>query len=199
MRPKILDIVDSLGFDTFENGDWDLNIIGIRNKTGDAMPNKFDDQLAVVYKSDGNWVQERFRCTTDPGFYHLQHPGRVAGTAIMVAPQQARSKYIIRKHAGKYPALCLDRAHTVRVWRDGNRDQVLDYGGPEFAGYGINIHRATTRRGGSVNVDKWSAGCTVISDPDDFDRFMWLCRQQKEIRGWSRFTYTLIDDKTGDV
>ena len=193
MRPKILDTVESLGFAVFEDGDWNLNIIGIRKKTG-SMPNKFDDELAVVYKAGGIWQEERFRCTCDPGFYHMKHPSRVAGVAIMVAPQQARSKYIIRKHNGQYPALCLDRSKTVRVRRASNPAQVLDRGGSEHPGYGINIHRASLS-GNSTQVDRWSAGCTVIADGSpggDFDRFMELCRKQVSERGWERFTYTLI-------
>jgi hypothetical protein len=61
--------------------------------------------------------------------------------------------------------------------------------------FGINIHRATAKTGGkSTRVDKWSAGCQVISSNDDFAVFMKICRKAREVWGNS-FTYTLLESK----
>ena len=46
-RPKLLDTLESKGFAVFENGDYNLNIIGVRKRNG--TPNKFDDTLVVIY------------------------------------------------------------------------------------------------------------------------------------------------------
>ena len=60
--------------------------------------------------------------------------------------------------------------------------------------YGINIHRATARKGGkSVQVDKWSAGCQVIAANDDFNLFMDICRKARDVWGNS-FTVALIKE-----
>jgi hypothetical protein len=63
--------------------------------------------------------------------------------------------------------------------------------GNEYEGtYGLNIHRAHASRT-STQVGKFSAGCQVFADPNEFDDFMILCRKSAELYG-SRFTYTLI-------
>ena len=59
--------------------------------------------------------------------------------------------------------------------------------------FGINIHRATGRAGKkSSQIDKWSAGCQVIADNDDWHCFLDICQQAREIWG-NNFTYTLIE------
>ena len=61
--------------------------------------------------------------------------------------------------------------------------------------FGINIHRATGRSGGkSIRVDKWSAGCQVIADNDDWHTFLDICQSAREIWGNS-FTYTLLESE----
>ena len=192
-RPEILDRVEKEGFVVFEEGDWNLNIIGERNPNG--TPDKFDDWIHVIYKLRGIWNWHAFKCTTDAGVYYLKNYsiGR-KGCAILYHPQQMRGAYKIDLHGGRYEALC-QRSGKVKVWRDSNRDAVHDMDPTvetEEGYFGINIHRSSTRADGADLVRKYSAGCTVIQDPKDFKEFMWLCHQQKEKRGWDRFTYTLI-------
>ena len=57
--------------------------------------------------------------------------------------------------------------------------------------FGINIHRAN-KWGTSTQIDKWSAGCQVIANNEDFLQFMTLANSAKDIWGNS-FTYTLIE------
>ena len=55
-----------------------------------------------------------------------------------------------------------------KVYRDKNKDNVYDLNDDNVHEgiFGINIHRATAKKGGkSWRVDKWSAGCQVIADP----------------------------------
>ena len=190
-RPEILRRVEDHGFVVFDSAaDHDLNIIGLRNPNRSA--NSFDDLLFVCFKVDGQWIEHIFKCTTDAGLYHLHNPSRVAGTAIMIHPQQCRSVYKLDLHAGKYLALC-QRNGRVMVWRDSNQDSWLDWYGEEVDGYGINIHRATGRQGGtSTRVDKWSAGCQVIANNTDWHEFLDICYEAKAVWG-NNFTYTLIE------
>ena len=191
MFPPILQRVKDLGYAVFENGDYDLNLVGIRSKN--PVANSFDDWMTCTYKKDGRWVTHWWQCTTDPGTYWLEgyDSSRVAGTAIL-QPGQYRGVYKIDLHGGKYEALC-QRNGPVKVWRDSNRDDTLDWEGETFEGmYGINIHHASYT-GTSTQVDKWSAGCQVIANIDDFNDLMSIAKLQVSKRGWSSFTYTLIE------
>ena len=190
MRPILLDYAAALGHAVFEDGLYNLNIIGIRTPDDDA--NKFNDRMCVVYKDEQGWVTRTWRCTTDPGTYWREHPMNVSGTAILV-PGQYRGAYKIGLHRGSYEAL-VQRGGRVRLYRDANMDDILDMepediSDPTYAG--INIHRASTRDGGSENVDKWSAGCQVFADPDDFECFMNIAKKSAETYG-AQFTYTLV-------
>jgi len=187
MIPVILERVKELGYAVFEDGLYNLNIIGIRSK--DSVPNTFDDRLCVAYKDADGWLTRTWAATTDPGRYYLENPMNVAGTAVL-KPGQYRSAFRIGMHRGQYEALV--QCKNVDVYRDINRNAVVDpdttvtYRGT----YGINIHKAG---GHSTSVDKWSAACQVFANSSDFQSFMDLCRKQVSERGWHRFTYTLIE------
>lgn len=192
-RPVLLDIVSDLGLVTFESGMMNLNIIGIR--TNDNRSNRFNDRICVVYRDEDGWITRTFAATTDPGVYWREHPMRgTIGTAIM-KPGQYRGSHKLGIHRG-YQAL-VQTGGRVSYWRDANRDSVLDMipgETPEAIGFiGLNIHRASSREGGSETVDRWSAGCQAIADPDDWNLFISLCKTSADLYG-PRFTYTLIDD-----
>ena len=188
MKPVLLDYVSSLGHAVFENGEYNLNIIGIRSK--DHKPNCFDDRICVVFRDEQGWITRTWECTTDPGRYWLENPMNVGGTAILV-PGQYRGVYKIDKHAGKYDALC-QRGGTVKTYRDSNKDDIIDLDVQSITEgmYGINIHKAGTD---STQVNKWSAGCQVFSHSKDFDEFMSICYAARNKWGNS-FSYTLIDE-----
>ena len=183
------------GYAFFENGDYNLNIVGVRNDSGDAS--KFDDFLNVLYKVDGEWVCDVYPATTEPGTSILKRPIKAVrhkGTAILV-PDQYRSTYRIGTHGGKrsYTAL-VQRGGKVRVARDNNRDSKPDYHNPEEEGwFGINIHKhwGSDAR---VNTGGVSAGCQVFQSSKDVYEFMDTCQQSADTWGNS-FTYTLIEEK----
>jgi len=180
------------GYAFFEKGDYNLNIVGVRNNSGSAS--KFDDFLNVLYKVDGDWVCDVYAATTEPGTSILRRPikeVRHKGTAILV-PDQYRSTYRIGTHGGKrsYTAL-VQRGGKVRVVRDNNRDSKPDYHNPEEEGwFGINIHKhwGSDAR---VNTGGVSAGCQVFQSSKDFYEFMDTCQESADKWGNS-FTYTLI-------
>lgn len=189
MTPFFLKKVESLGYAVFTNGDYNLNIIGIRSPT--RVANAFDDELCVVYKLGGVWQCESFEVTTDPGSPYLLKPlANTKGTAI-IAPGQNRGAYRIAKHRGKYDALC-QVAGPVTVYRDNNRDNVLDLdeSTKQTGMFGINIHK---RDGDSDSVNGASAGCTVFRYSSEFYRFMDLCRSQVSERGFETFSYTVVN------
>ena len=190
MIPSILQRAKDSGYQIFVDGDYNVNLVGVRSRTNKS--NKFDDLLYCVFKQDGKWIEFKLPCTTDAGIHWLENPSRPEGTAILVAGQY-RSVYKLDLHAGKYKALC-QRNGKVRVYRDSNRDEILDRD-PESvqSGYfGINIHRATSK-GDSHNVDKWSAGCQVLQNSNDFDILIAICKKSASIYS-NKFTYTLLED-----
>ena len=55
-REQIKTTVETKGYKWFENGDYNLNIVGIRNsETLNEVTNKFDDYITLSYKKDGEW------------------------------------------------------------------------------------------------------------------------------------------------
>lgn len=180
------------GYAWFDNGDYNLNLVGIR--TRDNRANTFNDRLAVAFRTVERPHLFVFDCTTDPGVYWREQPINLEGTAI-VKPGQYRGLWQLGKHQGKYDALV--QRGLVTVYRDNNKDAVLDmlYMPEERGHFGINCHRASAE-GTSSTVNRWSAGCQVLANPDDFALLMALCRKAAALYGNS-FTYTLLDE--GDL
>ena len=197
-REQIQTTVEDKGYKYFHdnlNKGYDVNIIGVRNsKTTGRGTNAFDDTLTISYKIDGEWQYHEFNCTTDPGSHWVKNILSEKGVAIL-RPDQYRGSHKLDLHQGKY--LALRQKSNVTVYRDNNRNAKydLDESKTETGIFGINIHRATGRAGGkSTRVDKWSAGCQVIADNDDWHAFLDICQTSREIHGNS-FSYTLIESK----
>ena len=197
-RKQIETAVKTKGYKWFENGDYNLNIVGVRNaETLNEVTNKFDDHLTLSYKVNGEWNYHCFDATTDPGKHWVDNVLNEAGVAIL-KENQYRGSHKIGLHQGKYEALRQQK--PVQVYRDNNLDNCydLDESTLQEGIFGINIHRATKWEGKkSTQIDKWSAGCQVIAANDDFRLFMEICNKAKDTWGNS-FTYTLInsDDLT---
>ena len=197
-REQIQTTVEDKGYKYFHdnlNKGYDVNIIGVRNsKTKGRVTNAFDDVLTISYKIDGEWQYHEFNCTTDPGSHWVENLLNKKGVAIL-KPNQYRGSHKLDFHQGRY--LALRQKSDVTVYRDNDRDNNYDLNESktDTGVFGINIHRATGRSGGkSIRVDKWSAGCQVIADNDDWHTFLGICQSAREIHGNS-FSYTLIESK----
>lgn len=188
--PPILQAVQAKGYAVFTSGDYNLNITGIRSPQ--RVANAFDDRLCVTYKVNDIWTTETYEITSDPGSPYLLRPINNYGCAVL-APGQWRGCYTIGKHRGQY--LALVQSGKVKVFRDNNRDNIIDMD-PETLqeGYfGINIHK---RDGTSDTVNGASAGCQVFRYEKEFDRMMWLAGKQVSERGFKTFTYTLLEEES---
>jgi len=192
-RAQVEKAVKNKGYKWFENGDYNLNIVGIRNSsTNEAITNKFDDWMTLSYKVDGIWHFHQWDCTTDPGKHWTENLLNKDGVAILV-PGQYSGSHKIDLHQGKYSAL--KQQKPLKVYRDNNKDGKYDMLEENIKEgiYGINIHRASAT-GTSTQIDKWSAGCQVIANNQNFDKLMELANKAKDKWGNS-FTYTLIESK----
>ena len=193
-RESIKKAVEAKGYKWFEGGDYNLNIVGVRNSnTNNEVTNKFDDKITVSYSVDGEMKYHEWTATTDPGQHWEKNLLNKDGVAILV-PNQYRGSHEIRKHQGKYDAICQKK--NVKVYRDKNKDGKYDMleESIQEGVFGINIHKAGKFKNGSTQIDKWSAGCQVFSKESDFNQLMELAYKAKEKYGNS-FTYTLIESK----
>ena len=186
-REQIETTVKSKGYKWFEdnsNKGYDVNIVGVRNsETNGRVTNAFDDCMTISYKVEGQWKFHCFPCTTDPGTHWVENILNDRGVAIL-KPGQYRGSHKLRLHQGKY--LALGQKKPMSIYRDANLDGKYDLIEESVREelVGINIHRATSRAGGkSTRIDKWSAGCQVIADNDDWHEFLDICQTAREIWG----------------
>lgn len=185
-------VMQRKGYAFFENGKYNLNLIGIRAKRpNDRNNDTFDDLLLVVYNDDsGKHVKLIIPITTVPGLSYMKNPSNVKGAAIL-KPGQYRGVWKIGYHNGKYLALC-QRGDKFVVYRDNNKDNIIDFyeAATDYGFFGINFHHAGEN---SQIVGAWSAGCQVTQKIPDFNVVMALAQKAKDIWGDS-FTYTLLEE-----
>jgi hypothetical protein len=184
------------GYVWYEDGK--LNIIGVRNSIpGKLNTNSFNDWILVIYNNAGRYEYYQYAATTDPGLtYSLagRGPEDLRGVSQLI-PGQYVNVYKIDLHRGQYEALC-QRNGKVKIWRDGNKNNILDNSGPgviveESNDLGINIHRANAS-GTTLAVNNYSAGCQVFKTAGDFYQFMNIVRSKRTLHR-ELFTYTLLE------
>lgn len=187
---KVVQEKDYVFFDG--NKKFNLNLIGVRR--ANAGTNTFDDFLVVLYKDQNlKEVCKVYPITTDPGEHWLKHPVNPKGTAIL-CPGQFRGTWKLGQHQNNYEALV--QRKPVKVWRDNNKDEIIDYQQLKLINegyFGINIHRSNPYTE-SFLVNKWSAGCQVFQKIADYKEFMELCKSSASLYGNS-FTYTLLTEE----
>lgn len=186
---KIKAACEAAGYAFFDNGDYNLNLGGIRCTTD---TNLFDDLLYCAYRVNGEPVLKVWPATTDPGAYWLNNPMNSKGTAILI-PGQYRGAYKIGPHGKSGYHALIQRGGSVSVYRDADRDNQHDMDpATEDNGYfGINIHRSNPFNK-SYQIDKWSAGCQVHANVNNFFEMMELAEKAEAMYG-ETFTYTLFE------
>lgn len=185
-------IFSILGYKYFTNGEYNINIIGIRANMDNRLTNRYDDIMVVEYKENSKLIRKIWSITTDPGNKYMNKPSNSKGTAILV-PGQYYGTYKLDLHNGKYLALC-QRNGPVKVYRDNNKNNEYDYdvNSIEEGLFGINIHRSNEYYTRST-IDGYSAGCQVFNNPMDFKEFINIVKKSASIYG-NKFTYTLITE-----
>ena len=115
-REQIEKAMNEKGHKYFTGGDYDVNIIGVRNAaTGDEITNKFDDCITLSYKVDGEWKFNCWKCTTDPGKYWAEHLLNKDGVAILKEGQY-RGSHKIRKHQADLRSVFHHQRSRKRNW-----------------------------------------------------------------------------------
>lgn len=127
----------------------------------EKLTNTFDD-FGVLWVNGE--VQEVFACSTTAGKHYIQNPityGGITGTAI--ACQQVVKGSHQFKTAANWKSLWLGMPYfqqikPIVIYRDGNKDGVIDKKTTQTGLFGINFHQA----GLGNFIDNWSAGCQVV-------------------------------------
>jgi len=173
-------------------GDLNITLVGVRS--ADTSANSFNDVLCVLVELDGKKRLFKYPMSADPGTFYRQNPLNVDGTAVLV-PGHYKGCWRIGAHQGKYRALI--QKDLMAVYRDSNKNSTIetDTKTIQRGFFGINLHRASVNNY-SLQVDKWSAGCQVLANPDDFNELMALLEQSAAKYGNS-FSYTLLNE--GDL
>lgn len=188
------------GFKVFETGNYNLNLIGLRDS--DNKAGTFNDWFCSIFKVDGEWIGHRWPCTTDPSNYYLEdHPLRSDGTAIIASPQQVRGGYVIGMHK-KYAALVQRGKNPIKIWRDNTRDETLDWhdeATSQVGFFAVNIHASDKNpfdggreRGEDAAVGGWSAGCQVFANNSDYLEHWGIVKVAEAIWG-STYSYSLLE------
>lgn len=170
-------------------GIWeDINILGIRDDTLQEK-DSFNDMLAIC---DNNIVRI-YQATTDPGSWFTKNPLTAAGMTgcAHLCEGFHKGAWMVGKHAVgtnfEHEAL-VQIGNIVKIWRDKDSDYEQDNTDPCQSGYfGINIHRAG--KDNPTEIGRYSAGCQVIRNYDDFQEFMSII---KSVNNWKEKTYSYL-------
>lgn len=211
--------LQGMGYTFYENVNYNLNIINIRNSK-DLHSTKFNDLVAVAYLVGGIKTVDVYEATTDPGRTYRISPINRKGTAVML-PQQIKGGLKLGLHKG-YEALV--QTKFVYVLRDDDKnveiptlalltlDEIksiykVDSTGKfnyihsadgettvcklEYGMFGINEHRASKWKI-LEHIGLYSAGCIVHRNPYEYrNKFIPIIKRSIKLYGNS-FTRTLI-------
>lgn len=154
-------------------------------RTDKNLTNTFDDFVAV-YKS-GLPVMA-LPCSTTAGDYSIFNPltvGGITGTAVAMEQQIIGAHQFVT--AANWKFLWLNAPYFMQVlpitiYRDGNKNRLIDSHIKQFGLFGINFHRG----GVAATINGWSAGCHIVQDNMWFE----VC---KLFANGQRIDYTLFE------
>lgn len=180
-----------------EDENTGINICGVRsneNQNKHKVADVFNDFIYVLFNSSKGWILKTYEATTIPGEWYFRNPmNSEFGTAIIV-PGQYVDSHALGMHFS-YPALV--QIGRVRVYRDKNRDSIIDTNRSSEQNTGkdagINIHYSDN----VCSVGRWSAGCQVLHySPKSkiYNEFLDLFRNRVKAGRGNKFSYTLFEE-----
>ncbi len=163
------------------------NLIGVRTKL--TKPNLYND-LMFVARLNVHLQPEVFSyvITTMPGRFHLEHPSRPEGCAILLRGQYFSWVKGEHGHTRKHQAL-VQLAGPVTIVRDNDKDSIPELTGPNCKKFtnqyiGLNIH-ASWNTADMTFIDKDSAACQVASKNEDHEKMIsWVDEHLKHKFGF---------------
>lgn len=171
----------------FNKGDYNVNIIIIRNKN--IYYNSDDDKLILIFKINNIETIRQYKVTCDPTSYYRKNYSyhyKNNGVAFIKEGQYLQS-YKIGKHLNRY---ALVQIKNVKIYRDNNNDDKFDKIYIDEGIFGINIHDVWDVE----NFDIYSsAGCIAFKDRNQFEDFLKICKISSNKYG-NLFSKTVLDD-----
>lgn len=192
---EIKNVYKKKNYPFYKQGDYNLNLYGIR--MDDVLDNYFSDTLGCIYNINGVAQQMNIPATTCPGLYggHAALNPRKEGVAIMVPGHYPKLWKFVDDYTTwlNYPFLW--QVGKVKLWRDNNKDTVIDHvnEGEYGPGTGINCHRMSWNNVSGQPVNNWSEGCQGAEEPE-FKKLLEPLRKSTAIFG-NVFSYTLLEKK----
>jgi hypothetical protein len=184
---ELLKLIKSYGYETLTDN---LNIVAVREN--DKITNLYEDTLYYYYKKNTEWILEEAKVTTKPGYFYTDNHLNKKGVAIL-KPGLWKDCFILGQHNGVYPALVQHK--PVTVYRDINRDRVIDKAVEDTGIFGINIHKSFSAKDADV-VNKWSAGCIAFKSFTAWNKFIGLVVQNINKNGlYSLLLLSKTDNK----
>lgn len=180
-------LVESKGYEFFDKGNYNLNIIYIRNS--ELFTDKYTDNLYIAYKDNGQEKVFSAPCSTKAGSFYVKNPITylgIKGTAVLI-PNQYKGTWQFINNNSWLNTPYLKQIKPVKVWRDGIIDGDIDKQNIQ-EGIGINCHTAGSLQGIVYN---WSAGC-MVTPKEYWLKALEIIRCSAAIYG-DKFTVTLID------
>lgn len=167
-------------------GPYNLTLGVLRANPGTL--DRCDDLFYALFEDEhATWQLRTWACTADPGRPAVTAPRRSDGVAI-IATGQHRGAYQLGRHKGVDVALVPTR--PIPCWRDGNRDEVLDYEGPLYSSSLLQIHRGP--RTADRPVGPWSEGCIAIVGRG-IDEVVGLCEVNTARGHGSTFSLSVLE------
>ena len=176
----------------------EINLFGVEGMNldgtlNDDAPDIYNDLIgAFEFDNNGSVIT---RClavaTTEPGRYYTVTDPHPQGAARLALGQH-RDGWQVGLHRSRYEALVQSGREPVTVYRDKDKNYSRPGDLPYTGWFGINIHKGT--KNAENRIGKYSAGCQVIQDPDDFTKFMKVVKGSRQYRNDRQcfFTYTLL-------
>lgn len=210
--PAQLKIIENLkkicqkkGYAFFENGDYNLNIIAVREN--DNFENEFSDTLYVAYKVKGVWELYTSVWTTlagTLGFGGEKNPltGQFTGTGVdgvaVILEGQYRGAFRFENNLSWLNFPYLRQVKPLKYLRDNDKNGLITRNGKVYeANYQTHLHRMTndnvTRNQVNTITEAWSQGCNGSPHPN-FKELINLVTLSSQIYG-NIFTYTMLHRK----
>lgn len=190
------------GYSFFENGDYNLNIIAIREN--DVFENTFSDTLHIAYKVNNIWQLMTIPFTTLAGTLGVggeqnpltaQQTGTgVSGTAVIIEGQYKGAYKFIDTYVGFlwYPYFM--QIKPLKYYRDNDKNGIITRGKIYEGNFGTLLHRMSNNGVESKQVNfwnvGWSQGCMGSPEPQ-FKKILPIVRQSVKMYG-DLFTLTLL-------
>ncbi len=173
----------------FSNGDYNLNIFGIRSK--ERRAGYFDDKIGCLWKENNQWKLFTADATVDCGEYYMKKPMNPSGAAFLVEGQYFGLWYLGTFHN----TAALLQKNSCKYYRDNDRDNIIELDPSTIAAgnIGLFLHSHFQYGDEAQLIYNSSAACQVFKRNKDLNYLIGLCYQAKT-RYENSFTYTLFND-----